>query len=479
MIGFSSHLPSFGVLYFLIYLVNNSSVMSEAAGVSMAATAGRVGAVWYEGATRRERLVGALQRNRLDVLLALTPENAAYLSGRTSVIATLWRLPGLVAVAVNDRGEIAVAAGDNEAGGYERVVARFAHPLWIEHLNLRNSGADRESRVDTARPEGALARPAQFDAELMLDAVAAAIGAVVTGGRRVGAELAMLPAWVAGGLRQRLPNFEWIEAGAVFDDLRAIKDVDEIAHLRLAADLTETGIAGARDALRPGLSAIGVSAAYQRAVWERAASDDRFAALRQVEGLVSVGDGAAPVAVGPGQTVKLDMQVDVGGYHSDVGRTYALEPTLEQQTVYDALRNALAAVIATLGPGVPMRDVWAIGTERMRVAGFANYSRGHLGHSVGLAHNYEEPPFIAADEARPLAPGMVLSVELPYYLLGVGRFQMERIVLIEESGAEVLDRLPFELDPRQGSEGPEMTPVANEGRNHPSCHPEERRISAQ
>jgi len=188
-----------------------------------------------------------------------------------------------------------------------------------------------------------------------------------------------------------------------------------------------------------------VSAAYQRAIWERAASDERFAALRQVEGLVSVGDGATPVAVGPGQTVKLDMQVDIGGYHSDVGRTYALEPTAEQREVYDALREALAAVVDAIGPGVPMRDVWAVGTERVRAAGFASYSRGHLGHSVGLAHNYEEPPFIAADEARPLAPGMVISVELPYYLLGVGSFQLERMVRIGESEAEVLDQLPFEL----------------------------------
>ena len=116
--------------------------------------------------------------------------------------------------------------------------------------------------------------------------------------------------------------------------------------------------------------------------------------MRQVEGLVSVGDGAAPVAVGPGQTVKLDMQVDVGGYHSDVGRTYALEPTAEQREVYDALRDALAAVVAAIGPGVPMRDVWAVGTERMR-ATIRQLQPGHLGHSVGLAHNYEEPPFIA------------------------------------------------------------------------------------
>src|SRR5215210_4820527 len=162
---------SLHVLYFLIQLVNNSPMARECFGGSMIGWPEGVGSIWYEGATRRERLGDALERNRLDVLLALTPENAAYLSGRTSVIATLWRLPGLVGVAANDRGEVAVAAGDNETGGYEGVVARYAHPLWIEHLDLRQPGADLEVRVEAARPEGALPRPPQFDADLMLDAV--------------------------------------------------------------------------------------------------------------------------------------------------------------------------------------------------------------------------------------------------------------------------------------------------------------------
>jgi Xaa-Pro aminopeptidase len=407
--------------------------------------------IWYEGASRRERIAHALARNGFDVLLALTPENAAYLSGRTSVIATLWRLPGLVAVAVNRQGDFAVAAGDNEIAGYAEVVARFAHPLWIEHLDLRGEGASASAtlrqRARAARLGNPLDRPAQYDAERMLDAVAAAVAAVLSGGHRVGVELALLPAWILEGLVKRLPHVEWVDAMAVFDDLRAIKDPDEIAKLRLAAELTETGIAGARDALRPGMSDVAVSAAYQCAIWEWAANDSQFAALRQVEGLVSVGDGTGPALVGPGQTVKLDMQVDVGGYHSDIGRTYALQPTADQQGVYDALNDALVAAIATIAPGVPLREVWQAGTDAMRGAGFVNYSRGHLGHSVGLAHNYEEPPFIAADETRPLVPGMVVSVELPYYLLGVGSFQMERMVLGGESEREVLDWLPFELDP--------------------------------
>ena len=39
-------------------------------------------------------------------------------------------------------------------------------------------------------------------------------------------------------------------------------------NLRLAGYLTDVGIAAARDALRPGMPAIGVSAAYHTAIWQ-------------------------------------------------------------------------------------------------------------------------------------------------------------------------------------------------------------------
>jgi len=97
-------------------------------------------------------------------------------------------------------------------------------------------------------------------------------------------------------------------------------------------------------------------------------------------------------------------------------------------------------------PGVTFADVFWTGTNAMRSAGFDNYSRGHLGHSVGLAHYFEEPPFVAPDEAAPLRPGMIVSLELPYYLYGVGAFQLERMLLVTNDGHEALDRLPFELE---------------------------------
>ncbi len=402
---------------------------------------------WYQGATRADRMQEAISARSLDALLALTPENAGYISGQFNYIATHWRVPGLFSAVVNGAGELAVVTGD--FGGDPAVKPAFAHfpfQIWTESADVRGiAGSSIDERIRTARPESVI-RPAQFDLGEVFDRIADAIREVGAESGRIGLELSVLPASSFDRLRRRLPEVDFIEAGDIFDDLRVIKDDDEIAHLRLAGELTEIGMAGAIEKLASGQSTTAVNALYQIAVHEAVVSDPRFRNFRQAEGAAGIGLGSdSPGVVAPGQTVKFDMQVDVAGYHSDIGRTVAFNPTVDQVVVYGALRNALAAAQAVLRPGVKFSEVHAAGTGAMIAAGFTNYSRGHLGHSVGLTQNFEEPPFIAPDEYRRIAPGMVLSLELPYYLYGVGAFQMERMLLITEDGHEAIDQLPFEL----------------------------------
>jgi Xaa-Pro dipeptidase len=384
------------------------------------------------------------------VLLALTPENAAYLAGRSSYIASLWRVPGLFACAMGRDGARAVAIDDFEAASFagDGLAHLATYPIWTDAADL--TGTD--SRLDVAaalrhvRPTQPAPRPAQYDLDDVSRAVDAAVRAVVRSPNRVGVELSTLPLAAVELLAGQLKDTELIDVTAILDDLRAVKDEHEIGLLRLACELTEVGIGAARDRLAVGMSDLAVNAAYQTAIWERAAAEPRFAAHRQVEGVATVGSGLPEErVVAPGRTVKFDMQVDVGGYHSDIGRTYALIPTDQQRAVHAALRTALAVAEAVVRPGTPIEAVYWAGLNAMRAAGFESYNRGHLGHSVGLAHNYEEPPFIAAGEDRPLVDGMVLSLELPFYLRGVGAFQLERMILVTNDDCEAIDRLPFDL----------------------------------
>jgi Xaa-Pro aminopeptidase len=403
---------------------------------------------WYQGGSRWERISDAIARHELDLLLAITPENAGYLAGQSNFIATHWRIPGIYSVAVGPVGRKAVVSGDFGVDpATTPPFTHFPYRSWTESVDIRAILGDSvASRVTAARTES-ITRPAQFDLDDVYDHVAEAVRAITPNPRRIGIDLLEVDAASAQRIRQRLPETELIDATTILDDLRALKDPDEIAHLRLAGELTEIGISGAIDRLQPGMSETAVNSAYQVAVHERVIADRRFALFRQAEGLANIGIGAdSPRAVAPGQTIKFDMQVDIAGYHSDIGRTVALDPTADQRAVYAALREALARLQEQVRPGTTFAGLYAAGTDAMRAAGFRTYTRGHLGHSVGLTQRFEEPPFIAPGEERPLVAGMMIAIELPYYLYGVGAFQLERMLLVTSDGHEAIDQLPFELE---------------------------------
>jgi Xaa-Pro aminopeptidase len=390
----------------------------------------------------------AMDRHGFDVLLALTPENAEYLAAQANFIATHWRIPGIHAAAIG-LTERAVVTGDFGADPLAvRPYTHIPYLSWTESVDIRERREEAlPERVVASRPGGPIERPAQFDLEAVFDAVAHAVSAVSRNPKRIGVDLLEVDTASVGRLAARVPGVELSDASAVFDDLRAIKDPDEIAHLRLAGELTGVGIEGALARMTPGMTEVALNAAYQVAVHERVMGDERFAAFRQAEGAANIGIGFdSPHRVAPGQTIKFDMQVDIAGYHSDVGRTYAIDPTADQRTIYGALRDALAVLEEAVRPGVTFAELYRIGSGAMHRAGFTNYSRGHLGHSLGLTQRFEEPPFIAPGEDRSVVPNMVLAIEMPYYVYAAGAFQLERMGIVTETGFELVDQLPFELE---------------------------------
>lgn len=402
---------------------------------------------WYQGSDRRERIAAALDACEFDALLAVTPENAHYLAGHGNYIATHWRIPGLLSAAIGRSGKPAVSSVD--FGADPSIVLPYRHfpfESWIESIDIRQSpGESAAIRTVAARPV-AMHRPAQFDFDTVWDQVAAVTQDVAPKASRIGADLREVDQYSVEQLLERLPGVMIEDATHVFEDLRAVKDTDELEHLRTACVLTELGIYGAMQWLHPGMTELAVNSAYQVAVHEQVMTQARFSQFRQVEGQVSIGIGTnSPRIVEPGQTIKFDMQVDIAGYHSDVGRTVAHKPTSEQREVFAALHEALQQAEKSIRPGVRFSEIHETGTAAMHDQGFTSYSRGHLGHSLGLTQHFEEPPFISADEHRHVAESMMLSLELPYYIYGIGAFQLERMIEVNAHGAHAIDRLPFEF----------------------------------
>ncbi len=332
------------------------------------------GREWYQGANRQERIQDAIERHNLDALVALTPENAHYLAGFGNYIATHWRLPGLFAVAIGKNGSKAIVSGEfgRDPQAPEPDYAWFPYTSWTESLDVRGlTGGTIAERTQHARPNP-VERPAQFDLFEVFEKVGDAIRYVAPNAKKVGVDLDQVDDSSVGLLVGVLNG----TLGLPFDDdLRRSarhqgpgRDRASAARVRAGGDRHRRG----RENLELDQTELAVNSAYHVAVHHAAARDPRFGQFRQSEGVASIGLGLdSPGRVERGQTVKFDMQVDIAGYHSDVGRTYAIDPTPDQQAVYDALLHALHEMTAAVAPGVTFAQLYAIGSGAMHRAGYA------------------------------------------------------------------------------------------------------------
>jgi Xaa-Pro aminopeptidase len=145
-----------------------------------------------------------------------------------------------------------------------------------------------------------------------------------------------------------------------------------------------------------------------------------------------------------GDILRFDVTAIRRGHFSDLSRSASIgSPPGEAKRLYVALRGAVEAMVSSVRPGFPVKELFRMGMEKVRGAGYPSYQRGNLGHGLGLGH-YEEP-FITPENDTPLQPGMVLAVEAPYYVAGRFGLNVENNVLVTENGHEILDDLSLDL----------------------------------
>jgi Xaa-Pro dipeptidase len=145
-----------------------------------------------------------------------------------------------------------------------------------------------------------------------------------------------------------------------------------------------------------------------------------------------------------GDSVILDMFTPNGRYWCDMTRTVFYKTVSEKQReVYELVRRANAAAIAEARPGVPLSHLDATARGVIEAGGYGPYFTHRLGHGCGL--DCHEPPDVSGASHGLLEPGMVFSVEPGIYLPGEFGVRIEDLVLVTETGCEVLNHYPKDL----------------------------------
>ena len=145
-----------------------------------------------------------------------------------------------------------------------------------------------------------------------------------------------------------------------------------------------------------------------------------------------------------GDFVTMDIGVKVGGYCSDMTRTFALGyATQEMKRVYDIVLKAQLAGITAIAPGKNGNEVDAAARSVIDSTEFAGTFGHGLGHSVGLVCH---DGMRAAQGSRDIFQiGNIVTMEPGIYLKGRFGVRIEDMVWLAEEGTQNLTKFPKEL----------------------------------
>jgi Xaa-Pro aminopeptidase len=254
-------------------------------------------------------------------------------------------------------------------------------------------------------------------------------------------------------LRETVPGITLRDASPGLGALRQIKSSSELVLLTKAIELSMDAHLTAMRMMRPGLFEYQVAAKMVEIHAAGGCEGEAYAPI--------VGTGfnstilhynRLDMQIRDGDVVLLDVGGQYAGYAADITRTLPANAkfTPRQREIYEVVLGAQNAVLEALKPGMTLSRVGPNSLHQIAYDYMETHGKDSQGRALGryfihgLGHHIGLNVHDVGDPARPLAPGMVVTIEPGLYLqeenLGV---RIEDIVLITPTGYKLLTaRLP-------------------------------------
>ena len=265
--------------------------------------------------------------------------------------------------------------------------------------------------------------------------------------RRVGFESQHLTVSELETWKNAVTDVDWCPTTGRVEALRAIKSEAEIDTLRRAVQVADQALERARKDIHPGVTEREVVWSLKTAMHDIGDSEPSFeiivaSGLSSAKPHARAGDTEIPIGV----PIVIDMGALVDGYRSDMTRTLVLgEPDETFLKVYPVVLDALDTAEKGILPGITGKEGDALARDLISDAGYGDQFGHGLGHSLGLAiHESPRLSFLANDD--PLLANTMMTVEPGIYLPEWGGIRIEDLVVIRESGVEILTETPKRLE---------------------------------
>lgn len=338
---------------------------------------------------RIQRLRSELAKSGLDGMLLTSLVNMRYLSGFTSVDATVLITAGSAILFTDFR--YTIQAREQTRGLYD--VREFARGKLYEDI-------EKALAENTVRRCG-------FEQEDMT---------------------------VARFERFRQMPVTFVPFGTETSKLRMVKSADEIDSMAKAQAIADAAYTQFLDTVRPGMTEREAAAELLYICGKLGSEGPSF------DPIIGSGPNGAMCHAVPGERklqsgdlVVTDFGCKVDGYCSDMTRTFGigkLDPELVK--IYGIVLEAQLRTLDALKPGITGKQLDATARDFIASKGYGDCFGHGLGHGFGL--NIHESPTGNAASDEVLRPGMTMTVEPGIYIEGLGGVRIEDCCVVTENG---------------------------------------------
>ena len=236
-----------------------------------------------------------------------------------------------------------------------------------------------------------------------------------------------------------------IPAGEAFSETREVKEEIEVERIVAAQRIAEKALEEILPLIKPGAVEREVAAELDYRMARLGSTGVSFPTIFVSGAKSSLPHGTpGDKKIEAGDFVTIDFGAMVGGYHSDMTRTFAVGfATDEMKKVYNTVLEAQLAGIEAFAVGKPGSEVDKAARDIIEAAGYGPYFGHGLGHSLGL--NIHESPRAAKTYHREFVQGNIVTIEPGIYLPGKFGVRIEDMVYLGADGKRNLTNFPKEL----------------------------------
>ena len=256
------------------------------------------------------------------------------------------------------------------------------------------------------------------------------------------------PAFLVDLFRKLNPQLELVPSDPVMDELRMVKDPDEIEYIREAQKIAGLGMDRLKELLKPGITGHELATEITYTMMKAGASGTSTP-IHINSGIRScwIHGKVDHEVIRKGDLVVVDLTPKYRGYCANLARTFVVgKPEPKQQMLIDTYLEILSDTREALKPGITVGRLDKIGREICQKNELEEYHLNGISHGIGL--RFEETPastILPNHRTIRIKENMVMTVGHTILAIpGYGGVRFEDVYQVKPEGGKILVDYPID-----------------------------------